>query len=315
MLTTAEILKKVRELDIKSKRLTRHIFSGEYHSAFKGRGMSFREVREYAPGDDVRFIDWNVSARFNHPFSKLFEEERELTLLLLVDVSASSLFGTVHARKKDLITEVCAVLAFSAINNNDKVGVVFFSDRIEGYIPPKKGREHVLFIVRQLLTIEPKSRGTNLSAAIRFFNHAARQKAIVFLLSDFLDGNAGVGQRRPELRQKMHPEMRPETNWEDALKVAGKKHDLIGIKVYDRMDMQLPRIGMIEAEDSETGGRYWVDTDDYLVRTNYQQYFFEQTEQCKSIFQKAGCDLLHLRTDEDYVIILQRFFVGRHRPG
>ncbi len=292
MLTTAEILQKVRELDIKSKRLTRHLFTGEYHSAFKGRGMSFREVREYAPGDDIRFIDWNVSARFNHPFSKLFEEERELTVLLLVDVSASSLFGTVHARKKDLITELCAVLAFSAINNSDKVGVVFFSDRIEGYIPPKKGRDHVLFIVRRLLTIEPKRRGTNLSEAIRFFNHAARQKAIVFLLSDFLD-----------------------VNFDDALKVAGKKHDLIGIKVYDRMDMQLPKIGMIEAEDSETGGRYWVDTDDYLVRNNYQQYFFNQTEHCKSIFQKAGCDLLHLRTDEDYVKILQRFFVGRHRPG
>jgi uncharacterized protein (DUF58 family) len=292
MLTTAEILQKVRELDIKSKRLTRHLFTGEYHSAFKGRGMSFREVREYAPGDDIRFIDWNVSARFNHPFSKLFEEERELTVLLLVDVSASSLFGTVHARKKDLITELCAVLAFSAINNQDKVGVVFFSDRVEGYIPPKKGRDHVLFIVRQLLTIEPKRRGTNLSEAIRFFNHSARQKSIVFLLSDFLDAN-----------------------FDDALKVAGKKHDLIGIKVYDRMDMQLPKIGMIEAEDSETGGRYWVDTDDYLVRASYQQYFFEQTEQCKSIFQKAGCDLLHLRTDEDYVKILQRFFVGRHRPG
>lgn len=292
MLTTADIIKKVRELDIKSKRLTRHLFTGEYHSAFKGRGMSFREVREYAAGDDIRFIDWNVSARFNHPYSKLFEEERELTLLLLVDVSASSLFGTVHARKKDLITEVCAVLAFSAINNNDKVGVIFFSDRIEGYIPPKKGRDHVLYIVRELLTIEPKNRGTNLSAVIRFFNHSARQKAIVFLLSDFLDGN-----------------------FDDSLKVAAKKHDLIGIKVYDRMDMQLPQIGMIEAEDSETGGRYWVDTDDYLVRANYQQYFFEQTELCKTIFQKAGCDLLHLRTDEDYVKILQRFFVGRHRPG
>ncbi|HXD78330.1 MAG TPA: DUF58 domain-containing protein [Puia sp.] len=303
MLTTAEILKKVRELDIKSKRLTRHLFTGEYHSAFKGRGMSFREVREYAPGDDIRFIDWNVSARFNHPFSKLFEEERELTVLLLVDVSASSLFGTTHARKKDLITEVCAVLAFSAVNNNDKVGVVFFSDRVEAYIPPKKGREHVLYIVRQLLTIEPRNRGTSLSAVIRFFNHAARQKAIVFLLSDFLDGNGAPAAAKPE------------TSFEDALKVAGKKHDMIGIKVYDKMDMQLPKIGLIEAEDSETGGRYWVDTDDYLVRTNYQQYFFDQTERCKTIFQKAGCDLLHLRTDEDYVKILQRFFVGRHRPG
>src|SRR5579872_131134 len=303
MLTTAEILQKVRELDIKSKRLTRHLFTGEYHSAFKGRGMSFREVREYAPGDDIRFIDWNVSARFNHPFSKLFEEERELTVMLMVDVSASSLFGTVHARKKDLITEVCAVLAFSAINNNDKVGVIFFSDRVEGYIPPKKGREHVLFIVRQLLTIEPRNKGTSLSAAIRFFNHAARQKAIVFLLSDFLDGTGVTGGPRPE------------SGFEDVLKVAGKKHDMIGIKVYDKMDMQLPQIGLIEAEDAETGNKFWVDTDDYLVRASYQQFFFDQTEQCKTTFQKAGCDLLHLRTDEDYVKILQRFFVGRHRPG
>jgi len=293
MLTTAEILKKVRELEIKSKRLTRHLFTGEYHSAFKGRGMSFREVREYAAGDDIRFIDWNVSARFNHPFSKLFEEERELTVMLLVDVSASSLFGTVHARKKDLITELCAILAFSAVNNNDKVGVIFFSDRIEAYIPPKKGREHVLYIVRQLLTTEPKQKGTHLGEAIRFLTRSVRQKSIVFLLSDFLDDNG----------------------FEDALKVGGKKHDIIGIKVYDKMDMQLPAIGMIEAEDAETGGRYWVDTNDYLVRTNYQQSFFNQTELCKSIFQRAGCDLLHLRTDEDYVKILQRFFVGRHRPG
>jgi uncharacterized protein (DUF58 family) len=293
MLTTAEILKKVRELDIKSKRLTRHLFTGEYHSAFKGRGMSFREVREYAAGDDIRFIDWNVSARFNHPFSKLFEEERELTVMLLVDVSASSLFGTVHARKKDLITEVCAVLAFSAVNNNDKVGAIFFSDKIEAYIPPKKGREHVLYIVRQLLTLEPKRKGTSLGEAIRFFNRSARHNAIVFLLSDFLDANA----------------------FDDALKVAVKKHDMIGVKVYDKMDMELPAIGMMEAEDSETGIRHWVDTSDFLVRTNYQQYFFNQTEQCKSIFQKAGCDLLHLRTDEDYVKILQRFFASRHRPG
>jgi uncharacterized protein (DUF58 family) len=309
-LTTAEILKKVRELEIKSKRLTRHLFTGEYHSAFKGRGMSFREVREYAAGDDIRFIDWNVSARFNHPFSKLFEEERELTVMLLVDVSASSLFGTVHARKKDLITEICAVLAFSAINNNDKVGAVFFSDKVEAYIPPKKGKEHVLYIVRQLLSIEPKRKGTSLNEALRFFNRSARQNSIVFMLSDFLDGNGGQQGSREAIRAQ-----RAEVGFEDALKVAGKKHDLIGIKVYDKMDMELPSIGLIDAEDSETGRRHWVDTGDYLVRTNYQQYFFNQTEQCKSIFHKAGCDLLHLRTDEDYVKILQRFFVGRHRPG
>jgi len=316
MLTTAEILKKVRELEIKSKRLTRHLFTGEYHSAFKGRGMSFREVREYAAGDDIRFIDWNVSARFNHPFSKLFEEERELTVMLLVDVSASSLFGTVHARKKDLITEICAVLAFSAINNNDKVGAVFFSDKVEAYIPPKKGKEHVLYIVRQLLSIEPKRKGTSLNEALRFFNRSVRQNSIVFLLSDFLEGQS---DGRPRQKGAAGPTggdaTRPEVGFEDALKVAGKKHDLIGIKVYDKMDMQLPAIGLIEAEDSETGRKQWVDTSDYLVRTNYQQYFFNQTEQCKSIFHKAGCDLLHLRTDEDYVKILQRFFVGRHRPG
>lgn len=305
MLTTAEILKKVRELEIKSKRLTRHLFTGEYHSAFKGRGMSFREVREYAAGDDIRFIDWNVSARFNHPFSKLFEEERELTVMLLVDISASSLFGTTHARKKDLITEVCAVLAFSAVNNNDKVGVIFFSDRVEAYIAPKKGRDHVLYIVRTLLTIEPKRRGTNLNQAIRFLNRSAKHKSIVFLLSDFIEDSTS-----PSMQQA-----KTEERFEDALKVAGKKHDLVGIKFYDKMDMELPAIGMMEAEDAETGQRYWVDTNDYLVRSNYQQYFFNQTELCKSIFQKAGCDLLHLRTDEDYVKILQRFFVGRHRPG
>jgi uncharacterized protein (DUF58 family) len=290
MLTTAEILKKVRELEIKSKRLTRHIFTGEYHSAFKGRGMSFREVREYYPGDDVRFIDWNVSARFNHPFSKLFEEERELTVILMVDVSASSLFGTVHERKKDLITEICAVLAFSAVNNNDKVGVIFFSDRIERYIPPKRGRDHVLYIVRELLTSEPQRKGTNIVEALRFFNNSTRQKSIAFMLSDFLD-----------------------EKFEDALKVAGKKHDLIGIKVYDRMDLQLPAAGLLAVEDAESGEVRWVDTHDYLVRSQYQQYFFSMTEKCKGFFLRAGCDLLHMRTDEDYVRILQKFFVGRNR--
>ncbi|MDR3716302.1 MAG: DUF58 domain-containing protein [Puia sp.] len=291
MLTTAEILKKVRELEIKSKKLTRHLFTGEYHSAFKGRGMSFREVREYYAGDDTRFIDWNVSARFNHPFSKLFEEERELTVMLLVDVSASSLFGTVHARKKDLITEICAVLAFSAINNNDKVGIILFSDKIERYIPPKKGRTQVLYIVRELLMTEPKRKGTDLNEAVRFFNRSTRQKSISFLLSDFAD-----------------------SKFEDALKVAGKKHDLTGIKVYDKMDMQLPDIGLVEVEDAETGKTQWVDTGDYMVRNHYQRHFFLETEYCKNIFLKAGCDLLHVRTDEDYVKILQKFFIGRRRP-
>jgi len=188
------------------------------------------------------------------------------------------------------------------------VGVILFSDRIEGYIPPKKGREHVLYIVRQLLSIEPRQKGTNLREAIRFLNRSARQKSIVFFLSDFIE------ERAREKTAAADPAIREE-RFEDALKVAGKKHDVIGIKVYDKMDMELPAIGLIEAEDAETGGRYWVDTDDFLVRTNYQQHFFNQTEQCKSFFQKAGCDLLHLRTDEDYVKILQRFFVGRNRPA
>jgi uncharacterized protein (DUF58 family) len=292
MLTTPEILKKVRELEIKSKRLTRHIFTGEYHSAFKGRGMSFREVREYAPGDDVRFIDWNVSARFNHPFSKLFEEERELTVILLIDISASSLFGTVHASKRDIITEIAAVLAFSAINNNDKVGAIFFTDKVERYIPPKKGREQALYIVREMLTATPKRKGTRLSEAIRFFNSSIRQKSIAFILSDFLD-----------------------EKFDDALKVAGKKHDITGIKIYDRMDMQLPEAGLLEMQDAETGDVRWIDTGDYSVRKNYHEKFFTATENCKTTFLKAGCDLLHIRTDEDYVKVLKKFFIGRSKPA
>ncbi len=292
MLTTPEILKKVRELEIKSKRLTRHIFTGEYHSAFKGRGMSFREVREYAAGDDVRFIDWNVSARFGHPFSKLFEEERELSVILLVDISASSLFGTVNASKKDIIAEICAVLAFSAINNNDKIGAIFFTDKVEKYIPPKKGRQQALYIVREMLTATPKRKGTSLSEAIRFFNGSIKQKSIAFILSDFLDDK-----------------------FDDALKVAGKKHDITGIKIYDKMDMQLPEAGLLEMQDAETGKMQWVDTNDFSVRKNYQERFFNATENCKTIFLKAGSDLLHIRTDEDYVKVLKKFFIGRSKPA
>jgi uncharacterized protein (DUF58 family) len=288
MLTTAEILKKVKELEIKSKKITQHLFTGEYHSAFKGRGMSFREVREYYPGDDIRFIDWNVSARFSHPFTKLFEEERELSVLLLIDISASSLFGTVQARKKDFVTEIGAVLTFSAISNNDKVGVVFFSDTIEKYIPPKKGKQHALYIVRNLLTTEAKSKGTSLSTAIRYLNNSTRQKTIVFILSDFLDDK-----------------------FEDALRVAEKKHDVIGIKVYDKMDMQLPDVGLLQVGDAETGATQWVDSSDYNVQQQYQQHFFNHTEWCKQVFLRAGSDLLHVRTDEDYVKILQKFFIGR----
>lgn len=288
MLTTAEILQKVKELEIKSKKITSHLFTGEYHSAFKGRGMHFKEVREYNPGDDIRFIDWNVSARFGHPFSKLFEEERELTVMMLVDVSASSLFGTSHARKKDIITEICAVLAFSAMNNNDKVGVIFFSDKVEKYIPPKKGKQHVLYIVRELLTMEPKSKGTRLSEALRFFNNSTKQKSIAFVLSDFMD-----------------------KQYEDALKVAGKKHDVTGIKVYDKMDMTLPDAGMLQVADAETGETKWVDSSNAFIRQEYQRAFMEGTDYCKTVFLKAGGDLLHMRTDDDYVKVLQKFFLAR----
>ncbi len=289
-LTTAEIIKKVRELEIKSKKLTRHLFTGEYHSAFKGRGMLFKEVREYHHGDDIRFIDWNVSARFNHPFSKVFEEERELTVMLIVDVSASSLIGTKLNLKKDLVTEIAAVLAFSAISNNDKVGIIFYSDIVEQHIPPKKGRDHVLYIVRELLTSEPKNKGSRLGEALRRFNNSTRQNCITFILSDFLDNS-----------------------FTEVLKVAGKKHDVIGIKVYDKMDMQMPSAGILEVEDAETGDKKWIDTNDFLTRQQYQNHFFQHTEFCKDVFLHSGCELLHIRTDEDYVKVLQKFFIGRNK--
>lgn len=282
------LLKKVRELEIKSKKITTHLFTGEYHSAFKGKGMSFREVREYSAGDDVRFIDWNVSARFNTPFSKLFEEERELTLMLLVDTSTSNLFGTVGKRKKDLITEMAAVLAFSAVSNNDKVGVIFFSDKVEKYIPPKKGRPHALYIVRELLGLKPTSSGTDIDEGIKYFNNTTRQKSIGFIISDFLA-----------------------TGYENDLKVIGKKHDVIGIKVYDKMDMQLPEAGLLQLKDAETQKVKWIDSDDPVVRHNYSQHFFEQTDICSKYFKQAGADLLHVKTDDDYVKILQKFFLKR----
>ena len=288
--SVADILKKVKELEIRSKKLTTNLFTGEYHTAFKGRGMLFKEVREYSAGDDVRFIDWNVSARMGAPFSKLFEEERELTMMLLVDISASSLFGTVQQRKKDLITEICAVLAFSAATNNDKVGVIFFSDKIEFYIPPKKGKEHVLYIVRELLTVQPKSKGTNLNEAVRFFNTAVKQKSIAFILSDFM-----VEQ------------------YDDPLRVAGNRHDVIGIKVYDRMDMDLPEIGMTQVQDAETGRTQWIDTNDKMVQYNYHEQFMRNEEACRLSFLKSGADLLYLRTDEDYVKVLQQFFAKRKK--
>jgi uncharacterized protein (DUF58 family) len=288
--STADIIKKVKELEIISKKITTHLFTGEYHSAFKGKGMRFREVREYYHGDDVRFIDWNVSARYAHPFTKVFEEERELTVILLVDVSASSLFGTVHQNKKNLITEIGAVLTFSAINNNDKVGVIFFSDKIEKYIPPKKGKEHALYIVRELLTATPKRSGTNIHEALNFFSRSNNQKSIAFIMSDFLD-----------------------ENYEHRLRVMGNRHDVIGLKVFDKMDSQLPDIGMIKVQDLETGKAQWLNTSDAMVRYNYHQNFINQSALTNTIFKKAGAQLLQIRTEQDYVKILQQFFQKRKK--
>ena len=288
MLTTEEILKKVKELEIKSKKITTHLFTGEYHSAFKGKGMHFREVREYDAGDDIRFIDWNVSARFNHTFTKVFEEERELTLMLLIDISASNIFGTKGSLKRDTINEMAALIAFSAIANNDKVGAVFFSDTVEKYIPAKKGRQHALYIVRELLGYEGVTPGTNINDAIRYFNKNVKQRSIAFLLSDFLDNG-----------------------YDNDLKIIGKKHDVIGLKVYDKMEMMLPEAGLLQLRNPENGLTKWVDTSNPLIRNNYQQHFFSHSDACKSFFRKAGADLLHIRTDEDYVKILQKFFLHR----
>lgn len=290
MRTREEILKKVRDLEIKSKKLATDLFSGDYHSAFKGKGMSFKEVREYAAGDDIRFIDWNVSARFGHPFSKIFEEERELTVMLLIDISNSALFGTSYGRKRDLAAEIAAVLAFSAVANGDKVGAIFYSDKVELYVAPKKGRQHALYMVREMLSLEPTGKGTQVTTALKYFNNAIKQASIAFILSDFIDDN-----------------------YEDALRVAGKKHDLIGIKLYDKMDKELPNAGLVQVLDAESGEMEWVDTGNAYVRRKYEEEFFKITSYSAEVFKKAGSDLLHVKTGDDYVKVLQRFFKSRNR--
>lgn len=289
-MTTAEILKNVRRIEIKTKGLSNHIFAGEYHSAFKGRGMSFSEVREYAHGDDVKNIDWNVTARFSHPFVKVFEEERELTVMLLVDVSSSSLFGTHQRSKRELITEIAAVIAFAATTNNDKVGVLFFSDKVEKYIPPKKGRSHILRIIRELLALEPSqsSGTTNIQVALDSFNHILKKKTISFLLSDFIS----------------HP-------YNQGLQLAARKHDLVGIQVYDKYDRELPAAGLIQVMDAETRQQAWLDTDDVSARNAYTQTFDNHQKYCVQTFRKSGASLLHIRTDQDYVKSLQTFFKAR----
>ncbi|MBK8686361.1 MAG: DUF58 domain-containing protein [Bacteroidetes bacterium] len=283
------LLRKVRQIEIKTKGLSNHIFSGEYHSAFKGRGMSFSEVREYSYGDDVRSIDWNVTARFRSPFIKVFEEERELTLMLIVDISASSLFGTKKLNKRELITEICAVLAFSAISNNDKVGVILFSDRIEKYIPPKKGKSHILFIIRELLSIQAhKKSSTNIEEALKFMNAVMKKRCISFLLSDFIS-----------------------PDFDQALKLTAKKHDLIGIQVYDERDTQFPDIGLIQVQDAESGMMQWIDSSSAQFRQAYAQSFLKHETQTTNAFRKSGSSLLSIRTDDDYIKKLQVFFKGQ----
>ncbi len=287
---TSELLKKVRKIEIRTKGLVNQIFSGEYHSVFKGRGMAFSEVREYQFGDDIRTIDWNVSARFNHPFVKVFEEERELTVMLLVDVSGSGEFGTVHQLKKDVAAELCAVLAFSAIENNDKVGVIFFSDIIEKFIPPKKGRTHILRIVRELLDFQPSHRNTKIAEGLRYLTSAIKKRSTAFLISDFID-----------------------EGYDDALKIAAKKHDLIGVRLFDPREAELSPSGLIRVFDAETGDSAWIDSGDGIVRERYARWWREQHEARQKLFRRSGMDAIDIRIDRSYVNPLVSFFKAREK--
>lgn len=285
---TSDLLKKVRKIEIKSKGLSNHIFSGEYHTAFKGRGMSFSEVRSYQYGDDVRDIDWNVTARTGEPYVKVFEEERELTVMLLVDVSQSAFFGTIEQLKTEIITEICAVLAFSAINNNDKVGVLFFSDRVEKFIPPKKGRQHILRIIRELIDFQPLGKGTRIAAALEHFNNAIKKRCICFVLSDFQD-----------------------SGYESPLRIAAKRHDLVGLQLTDPSEIRLPDIGLVRAIDPETGALQWVDTSSKWLQKEYADRYQHHYQYFKTVFVKCGADQVTIRTNESYVKALQRFFQKR----
>lgn len=286
---TKEILKKVRKIEIKTRRLSDHIFSGEYHTSFKGRGMTFSEVRQYQYGDDVRAIDWNVTARYNEPFVKVFEEERELTMMLVVDISGSESFGTKNQQKRDMITEVAATLAFSATQNNDKIGLLLFSDQIELYIPPKKGKSHVLRIIRELIEFEPKSKKTDLSLALKYLSSVMKKKAIVFVISDFMA-----------------------TSYEHTLKIAAKRHDVTGIRVFDQREEQLPNIGIVNLLDAETGETLLVDTQSKTVRQNYEKYYLENVSYFKDIFSKCGAGTISSRVDESYVTKLLGYFKARN---
>ena len=287
---SSELLKKVRKIEIKTRGLSAQVFSGEYHSAFKGRGMAFSEVREYNPGDDIRSIDWNVTARFNHPYVKIFEEERELTVMLLIDVSASGNFGTNVQFKRDLITELSAVLAFSAIENNDKAGVILFSDKIELFIPPKKGKTHILRIIRELINTEPKGKGTDINLALRYFNNMIKKRCIAFVISDFMS----VG-------------------YEDAIKVASKKHDLAAIRVFDPREAEMPNVGLVRFVDAETGEASLLDSSQSNVRRDYHLWWKQAQGQTSELLNKCGIDHAIFRTDLPYVQPLINLFKKRER--
>jgi uncharacterized protein (DUF58 family) len=287
---TKELLKKVRKIEIKTRGLSNHLFSGEYHSAFKGRGMAFNEVREYQAGDEIRTIDWNVTARFNHPYVKVFDEERELTVMLLMDVSGSGNFGTQNQQKQDLATELCAVLAFSAIQNNDKVGVIFFSDRIEKFIPPKKGRSHILMIIRELIDFKPESKGTDVAEALRYFTSAIKKKCTAFILSDFMS---------PAFEQQ--------------LKLANKKHDVIALRLYDKTEEEFPDLGLIPVKDEESGMLSWINTGDRKVRQAFKAEALRRNALLKDVFSKSAVDFTSIGTHESYITPLRTLFKKRER--
>ena len=287
-MNTKELLKKARKIEIKTRRLSDHIFSGEYHSSFKGRGMKFSEVRQYDYGDDIRSIDWNVTARYNEPYVKVFEEERELTMVLMVDVSGSEFFGTTKQFKRETITEISATLAFSAIQNNDKVGLLLFSDEIELFIPPKKGKSHVLRIIRELIEFHPKSKKTNITQALRYLSNVMKKKAIVFILSDFMDDD-----------------------YDNALKIVGRKHDVTGIRVYDKYEEDIPKLGMVPMLDAETGNAILVNTNSERVRTNYKAHYLKTVDYFENTFRRSGSGTINTRIDESYVKKLLGYFKRR----
>jgi uncharacterized protein (DUF58 family) len=285
---TKDLLKKVRKIEIKTRRLSDHIFSGEYHTSFKGRGMTFSEVRPYQYGDDIRAIDWNVTARYNEAHVKVFEEERELTMMLMVDISGSESFGSKNQFKKDIVTEIAATMAFSATQNNDKIGLILFSDQIELYIPPKKGRSHVLRIIRELIEFEPKSQKTDIAQALKFLSSTQKKKAIVFVISDFIS-----------------------EDYEHTLKIASKKHDITGIRVYDIREEKMPNLGMVSMLDAETGETQLIDTGSKSVRINYEKHYDEKVKYFKETFSKSGAGVVNTRVDESYVSKLLGYFKSR----